>query len=77
MHQPITDPKTAQPVNNDFTLPVIRRAKSVKVVNNGISNTKLSPYDQSFNTLSTDFLMSNWADKKSKNNRVHTPLDPR
>lgn len=60
----------------DVTLPVIKRAKSVRVINDEIGfNT--SPYEQSFRQQPNDFLMTNWADKRVKNNRVHSSLDPK
>ncbi len=62
--------------NENFVLPVIRRAQSVKTLNQ-IINTTQSPYDQSFNTTPNDYLMRNWAAKRANNNRIYTPLVPR
>jgi hypothetical protein len=78
MHMPIMKPSTAGPqfYNENFVLPVIRRSKSVKELDQNI-NSKQSPYDQSFNTTPNDYLMRNWAAKRNNNNRIHTSLCPR
>jgi len=59
----------------DITLPVIKRAKSVRVLND-TPPFNISPYEQSFKQKPNDFLMTNWADKRVNNNRVHSSLDP-
>ena len=77
MKHPVHKPDTAYANPENIVLPVIRRAKSVRVLNEQQPFKKfVSPYEHHSSTIKTDYLMSNWADKRIKNNKVHNSLDP-